>query len=155
MNFVNIQKLISTLNNGFNVFWRVELKDILNFCKSCGVMFEFFSTTATVNSSGPPPEGGIPMAAVSTILLSTPLHMRSISTELTYPNNRKDQSMLIKQNAHMHLNRETSLLTKKTKIKFRIYMIVTWRKFEVKRLNSTNCCHLFDITEMCTLWSLV
>jgi hypothetical protein len=97
---MNIQKLISTLNNGFSVFWRAELKDIFNFSKSCGVMFEFFSTTATANCSGPPPEGGIPIAAVSTMLLSTPLHMRSISTELTYPNIMKCQSMLIKYKAH-------------------------------------------------------
>lgn len=97
MNFMNnIKKLVRTLNNGFSVFWRAELKDIFSFCKSCAVTFEFFNTAAIANCSGPPPEGGIPIAAVSTILLSTPLHMRSISIELTYPNSMKCQTMLIK-----------------------------------------------------------
>lgn len=86
--------MINTRNSGFSFFWRAELKDILNWCKSCFAKFASLNTTTIVNNSGPPPEGGTPIAAVSRTLLSTSLHMRSISTELTCPLNMKCQITL-------------------------------------------------------------
>lgn len=75
------------------------------------MLFESLNTTAIVNNSGPPPEGGTPIAAVSRMLLSTPLHMRSISTELTCPN--KQHEMIEHTNKVECLNFSETLYTEK------------------------------------------
>lgn len=76
----------NTLNKGFSFFCTAELKVFLSCSKSLVVLSGFLKTTAITNRSGPPWEGGTPMAAVSRMLLSTALQMRSISTELTCAN---------------------------------------------------------------------
>lgn len=72
-----------TLNKGFSCFWSAELKDVFNSFKTGRDLVASSKTTAITSCSGPPSGGGTPMAAVSRMLLSTLLHIRSISMELT------------------------------------------------------------------------
>nr|GMC73833.1 hypothetical protein Iba_chr03cCG4500 [Ipomoea batatas]GME00751.1 hypothetical protein Iba_scaffold55803CG0010 [Ipomoea batatas]GME01474.1 hypothetical protein Iba_contig1799CG0030 [Ipomoea batatas] len=74
---------LETLNSGFNFFCREELNEVINAPKFCFDLSESLKTTTITNFSGPPPTGGTPMAAVSRILSSTALQMRSISRKQT------------------------------------------------------------------------
>lgn len=83
------EQKINTRNKGFSFFCTAELKDILNWFKSGFGLFDSLNTTAITRCSGPPLGGGTPTAAVSRTRSSTSLQMRSISTELTWPNEEK------------------------------------------------------------------
>lgn len=87
-----------TLNKGFSCFWSAELKEVFKWFKSGMDLHASLKTTAITSCSGPPPESGTPNAAVSRMLLSTPLQMRSISMELTWITRWTEE--LLNGNAH-------------------------------------------------------
>lgn len=80
----NIQKTEqNTLKKGFSFFCSAELNSNFNWSKVISSKSFSLKTTAIINCSGPPPEGGTPIAAVSRIASLTLLQIRSISMELT------------------------------------------------------------------------